>query len=89
VTVLDMDLRALQRIDERFPSVVTMIATPSNIARPVPYADVVVGAVLSPWPAGPDRGHETDGAEHEAALDDHRYEHRPGWLCGNFAPDDT
>jgi alanine dehydrogenase len=46
VTVLDMDLRALQRISERFPEVVTMIATPNNMARTCAFADVVVGAVL-------------------------------------------
>jgi len=48
VTVLDMDLPALQRINDRFPEVVTMIATPKNIARTCAYADVVVGAVLVP-----------------------------------------
>jgi alanine dehydrogenase len=48
VTVLDMDLRALQRVNEFFPEVVTMIATPKNIARTCAYADVVVGAVLVP-----------------------------------------
>jgi alanine dehydrogenase len=53
VTVLDIDLRALQRIDERFPGVVTMIATPNNIARTCAYADVVVGAVLVPGQRAP------------------------------------
>ncbi|MFL7870707.1 MAG: alanine dehydrogenase [Anaerolineales bacterium] len=53
VTVLDMDLKALQRIDERFPGVVTMIATPNNIARTCAYADVVVGAVLVPGQRAP------------------------------------
>lgn len=53
VTVLDMDLRALQRFDERFPGVVTMIATPTNIARTCAYADVVVGAVLVPGQRAP------------------------------------
>jgi alanine dehydrogenase len=48
VTVLDMDLRALQRIVELFPQVVTMIATPKNIARTCAYADVVLGAILVP-----------------------------------------
>lgn len=46
VTVLDMDLRALQRISDLFPEIVTMIATPKNIARTCAYADVVVGAIL-------------------------------------------
>ena len=53
VTVLDMDLKALQRIDESFPCVVTMIATPNNIARTCAYADVVVGAVLVPRQRAP------------------------------------
>jgi alanine dehydrogenase len=53
VTVLDMDLRALQRIDEQFPGVVTMIATTNNIARTCAYADVVVGAVLVPGQRAP------------------------------------
>lgn len=48
VTVLDMDLRALQRIGSSFSEVVTMIATPKNIARTCAYADVVVGAILVP-----------------------------------------
>ena len=48
VSVLDMDLRALQRISDRFPEVVTMIATENNIARTCAFADVVVGAVLVP-----------------------------------------
>jgi len=46
VTVLDMDLRALQSISDRFPEVVTMIATSNNIARTCAFADIVVGAVL-------------------------------------------
>jgi len=53
VSVLDMDLRALQRIDDRFPEVVTMIATPTNIARTCAFADVVVGAVLVPGERAP------------------------------------
>ena len=48
VTVLDKDLRALQRISDRFPEVVTMIATANNISRTCAYADVVVGAILVP-----------------------------------------
>ena len=48
VTVLDNDLRALQRISDRFPEVVTMIATTNNISRTCAYADVVVGAILVP-----------------------------------------
>jgi alanine dehydrogenase len=53
VTVLDMDLRALQRIGDRFPEVVTMIATRNNIARTCAFADVVVGAVLVPGERAP------------------------------------
>ena len=48
VTVLDMDLRALQRISDRFDQIVTMIATPNNVARTCAFADVVVGAPLVP-----------------------------------------
>lgn len=48
VTVLDIDMRALQRMNERYPQIVTMIATPKNIARTCAYADVVLGAVLQP-----------------------------------------
>ena len=48
VTVLDMNLRALQRINDLFPEVVTLIATPKNIARTCAFADVVVGAVFVP-----------------------------------------
>ena len=53
VTVLDMDMRALQKIDERFPAAITMVATPKNIARTCAYADVVVGAVLMPGERAP------------------------------------
>jgi alanine dehydrogenase len=48
VTVLDMDLKALQRVAGLFPEVVTMIATPKNIRRTCAFADVVVGAILVP-----------------------------------------
>ena len=48
VTVLDNDLAALQKIAEDLCGVVTMVATPHNIKRATAYADVVVGAVLSP-----------------------------------------
>jgi alanine dehydrogenase len=53
VTVLDMDLKALQRISDRYPEVVTMVATPNNIARTCAFADVVVGAVLVPGERAP------------------------------------
>ena len=53
VTVLDNNLIALQHVYERFPAVVTMIATPINIARVCSYADVLVGAVLVPGERSP------------------------------------
>ena len=48
VTVLDNTMEALQKINDRFPSVVTMISTERNIERVCSFADVVVGAVLRP-----------------------------------------
>lgn len=53
VSVLDIDLRPLQRLEDRFPQVVTMIATSKNIARTCAFADVVVGAVLVPGERAP------------------------------------
>lgn len=53
VTVLDKSLEPLQRIHERFPSVVTMISTRRNIERATAYADVVIGAVLVPGERSP------------------------------------
>ncbi|MFZ5820847.1 MAG: alanine dehydrogenase [Chloroflexota bacterium] len=53
VTVLDSDLLPLQRLEERFPAAVTMIATPKNITRTCAFADVVVGAVLVPGERAP------------------------------------
>ncbi len=46
VAVISDDLEGLQKISERFPSVVTMISTKRNIERATAYADVVVGAAL-------------------------------------------
>jgi len=46
VTVIGKDLASLQKIHERFPSVITMISTKRNIEKTTSYADVVVGAVL-------------------------------------------
>jgi alanine dehydrogenase len=46
VTVLDIDINALQRIFDTFPGVVTMISYPGNITRACAFADIVVGAVL-------------------------------------------
>ncbi len=48
VIVIDRNVQALQRISDRFPGIVTMISTPRNIARVTRYADVLVGAVLTP-----------------------------------------
>jgi alanine dehydrogenase len=53
VTVLDVSLPALQRIHDRFPSVVTMISNPVNLTRACSFADVVVGAVLIPFERAP------------------------------------
>lgn len=46
VTVIGRDLAGMQKIHERFPSVVTMISTKRNIEKATSFADVVVGAVL-------------------------------------------
>lgn len=53
VTVLDIDIRALQRIHDRYSGVVTIIANQVSIARVLSYADVVVGAVLVPGERAP------------------------------------
>jgi alanine dehydrogenase len=53
VTVMDIDINALQRIHDRYLGVVTMLANPVSIARAVSYADVVVGAVLVPGERAP------------------------------------
>jgi alanine dehydrogenase len=53
VTVLDMDLRAIERLSEKTPEAVTMIATQNNIARTCAFADIVVGAVLLPGQRAP------------------------------------
>ena len=46
VTVIDKDVKVLQRIYDRFPNIVTMISTKRNIEKTTAFADVVVGAVL-------------------------------------------
>jgi alanine dehydrogenase len=46
VTVIDRDINALQRISDRFPTVVTMMSTKRNLEKTTAYADVVIGAVL-------------------------------------------
>lgn len=53
VTVIDQNLSALQRIWDRFPNIATKMSTKRNIERSVMYADVVVGAVLSPGQRAP------------------------------------
>jgi len=53
VAVLDTDMDALQRIQDRFPTVTTMVSNPRSISRSCTYADVVVGAVLVPWERAP------------------------------------
>jgi alanine dehydrogenase len=54
VTLLDIDLRKLQDLQDRilYP-VVTMLATPFNVQRACTYADVLVGAVLVPGERAP------------------------------------
>ncbi len=46
VTVLDIDLDALQRIYDRNPGIVTMISNPVNIASVSANADVLLGAIF-------------------------------------------
>ena len=53
VTVIDHNFSALQKIWDRFPNIVTMLSTKRNIERSVAYADVVVGAVLTPGQRAP------------------------------------
>ena len=53
VTVLDKDINTLQHVCERFPQVVTMVATHRNVERVCAFADVVVGAVLVPGERSP------------------------------------
>lgn len=53
VTVLDKNIEALQRIQDRFPNVVTLLSTQRNIERVLSYLDVLVGAVLVPGERAP------------------------------------
>ena len=53
VTVIDRDMAALQSLWDRFPGIVTMISTRRNIERATGFADVVVGAVLTPGQRAP------------------------------------
>jgi alanine dehydrogenase len=53
VTVIDHHFPTLQKIWDRFPNIVTMLSTKRNLERSVAYADVVVGAVLTPGQRAP------------------------------------
>ncbi len=53
VTVLDTNINALQRLYDRFPSILTLISNPINLKRVISYADVLVGAVLVPHQRSP------------------------------------
>ncbi len=53
VTVLDININALQTIYERFPTILTLIYNPINVTKALTYADVVVGAVLVPHQRAP------------------------------------
>lgn len=53
VTVLDREIKALQRLNETMPTLVTMLATERNIQRVCSYCDVFVGAVLNPGERAP------------------------------------
>ncbi len=54
VTVLDIDLRRLQTLQERISApIVTMLSTPYNINRACSFADVLLGAVLVPGERAP------------------------------------
>ena len=49
VTILDIDLRRLQRLQNQISApLVTMLSTPYNIERACSYADVLIGAVHIP-----------------------------------------
>jgi alanine dehydrogenase len=53
VTVIDHNIATLQNLWDRFPGIVTMISTKRNIERATAFADVVVGAVLTPGQRAP------------------------------------
>jgi alanine dehydrogenase len=54
VTVLDLDSRKLEAIDEEYRGqVVTLVANPGNIEHAVSSADLVIGAVLIPGAKAP------------------------------------
>jgi alanine dehydrogenase len=54
VTVLDSDVRQLQRLDDAFDGrITTMISNEYNLQRAAEFADVLVGAVLLPGQRAP------------------------------------
>ena len=53
VTVIDQYVTTLQSLWDRFPGIVTMISTRRNIERATAFADVLVGAVLTPGQRAP------------------------------------
>ena len=53
VTVLDINMKVLEMLAERFPSVTTIPATTRNLTKSLAYADVVVGAVMAPGTRSP------------------------------------
>lgn len=53
VTVLDTNIEALQRLYDRYPGLVTMPAYTHHIARACTYADVLLGAILTPGQTPP------------------------------------
>ncbi len=54
VTILDLDTRKLEMIDEEYRgSVVTLVANPGNIEQSVAQADLLIGAVLIPAAKAP------------------------------------
>lgn len=48
VTVLDKSMKALEVIEEKFPTITSIPATERNLIKTLSYADVVVGAVMEP-----------------------------------------
>lgn len=53
LTILDNDIAALQYIQDNLPNVVTLMSSPTSVARSVAYADVVVSTVMIPGQRAP------------------------------------
>jgi alanine dehydrogenase len=53
VTMIDQNVQALQRIVDRFPCIITMTSTKRNLERASAFADVLIGAVLTPGQRAP------------------------------------